>query len=240
MAGGHSLGSVAATWVVVAALRLLAASWRVRIEGAAEPMPVSIGAVWHENWLPGVWCFRNRGIAACVSRSRDGDRVDQVLQRLGYADSVRGSSSGGGTAALRRMVQTLARGVSVVLLTDGPRGPARRSHVGAVALARLSGVPITPVAFAVRPRLRARSWDRSVLPLPFARIVCHLGAPIAVPANADPDQEERIRIELDLALARLDVVVRADLAARLRRPERSSRIRAGSGSAGRSDGEEQG
>jgi lysophospholipid acyltransferase (LPLAT)-like uncharacterized protein len=220
MTRGHSFGSVVTSWVVTALLRLLAATWRVRIEGAAEPLPVSIGAVWHENWLPGVWCFRDRGIAACVSRSRDGDRLDRVLRRLGYADSVRGSTSSGGTAALRGMVRTLARGGSVVLLTDGPRGPARRSQVGAVALARLSGVPITPVAFAVRPRLRARSWDRSVLPLPFARIVCRLGAPIAVPRNADPDQEERIRSELDLALASLDGVVRAGLGRRglLRRP----------------------
>ena len=209
MTRGHSLGSVVATRVVVALLRLFGATWRVRIEGASDPLPVSIGAVWHANWLPGLWCFRDRGIAVCVSRSRDGERIDRVLRHFGYADSVRGSTSSGGTAALRRMVRTLGRGVSVVLLTDGPRGPARRSHVGVVALARLSGVPITPVGFAVRYGLRARSWDRSILPLPFALVVCRLGAPIAVPRDADPDEEERIRRELDRALDRLEEEVRA-------------------------------
>ena len=211
MTRGHSRGSVVMTRMVVALLRLLGATWRVRIEGAAEPIPVSIGAVWHANWLPGVWCFRDRGIAACVSRSRDGEYIDQVLRHLGYAASVRGSTSSGGTAALRGMVRTLARGVSVVLLTDGPRGPSGRSHVGVVALARLSGLPITPVAFAVRPRLRARSWDRSVLPLPFAKIVCRLGPPIAVARDADPDREEVIRSELDLSLARLGEALEASL-----------------------------
>jgi len=211
MAQPDSRLAAAGARVFATLLRLLGATWRVHIEGAGLPLPVTIGALWHAGWLPALWCFRGQGVSACVSRSRDGERIDRVLRRLGYAESVRGSTSTGGSVALRRLVRRLAQGVSVALLTDGPRGPARRSHPGVVALARLSGVPITPVAIAVRPCLRARSWDRSLIPLPFATIVCRLGSPIAVPGDAGPEQQEQIRSELDLALDRLGAVARASL-----------------------------
>ena len=93
--------------------------------------------------------------------------------------------------------------MTLSLQTDGPRGPARVSKPGIVALARLSGVAITPVAFSVRPCLRFRSWDRTLLPLPFARIVCHYGAPIEVPSDADEEMEEALRRRLDEQLEAL-------------------------------------
>jgi hypothetical protein len=69
-----------------------------------------------------------------------------------------------------------------------------------VSLARLSGVPITPVAAAARPAFRLRSWDRTLLPAPFARVAFHFGEPIAVPPDADPECEERLCRALDAAL----------------------------------------
>jgi 1-acyl-sn-glycerol-3-phosphate acyltransferase len=89
------------------------------------------------------------------------------------------------------------------LLSDGPRGPARQSKIGVVRLARLTGVPITPVALSARPRLRLRTWDRTLLPMPFVRVVCRFGDPIAAPRDADPEREEWLRRALDRELARL-------------------------------------
>jgi lysophospholipid acyltransferase (LPLAT)-like uncharacterized protein len=194
------------------ALRALGATWRVRVEGLDPAAAGSLGAVWHGSLLLTLHFFRDRGVAACVSRSRDGDRAAAVLRCLGYADPPRGSSSKGGSAVLRRLARLLESGVSVGMLSDGPRGPARRSKIGVVSLARLTGVPITPLAVSARPRLRLRSWDRTLLPAPFARVVWQFGEPIAVPRDTDREREEQICRELDGALNRLNAAADAHLA----------------------------
>jgi lysophospholipid acyltransferase (LPLAT)-like uncharacterized protein len=72
-----------------------------------------------------------------------------------------------------------------------------------IALARSTGIAITPVAISARPTFRFASWDGTLLPLPFARVVCHYGHPIAVPANADQGEEEQRRLQLEQELNRL-------------------------------------
>jgi lysophospholipid acyltransferase (LPLAT)-like uncharacterized protein len=198
-------------WLLAWALRALGATWRVRTSGRDTIGAGGLGATWHCNLLLGTVFFRDRGIAMCVSRSRDGDLIAAILRRIGYAEPPRGSSSRGGSTALRQLVRMLQSGVAVGLLTDGPRGPARRSKPGVVGLARLTGVPITPFVLSARPRLRLRSWDRTLLPMPFARVVCRFGDPIAVPRDADPDREERLCRELDGELGRLTDAADASL-----------------------------
>jgi lysophospholipid acyltransferase (LPLAT)-like uncharacterized protein len=187
-------------------LRLLGASWRVTTEGP-DPLPEGraphLAAFWHRNILTAVWYYRDRGFGTAVSRSRDGDLITALLGALGYRAPARGSSSRGGAAALLRLVRMLRSGVTISLQTDGPRGPAAISKPGVVALARLTGVAITPVAFSARPCLHFRSWDRTLLPLPFARVVCRYGPPIEVPASADEELEETLRQRLDRELETL-------------------------------------
>ncbi len=51
---------------------------------------------------------------------------------------------------------------------------------GTVMLAHTSGAPILPIAYAVDRFWRLRSWDRFVVPKPFARAVMVIGEPIRV------------------------------------------------------------
>lgn len=153
--------------------------------------------MWHRNILLAAFAFRDKGICVPVSRSLDGDVIATALESLGFAPPPRGSSSRGGPSALRGLVRMLKSGVITSIQSDGPRGPARRSKVGIVSLARLSGIPITPVAMSAHPCLRFRSWDRTILPLPFARVVCAYGPQVHVPAGATDEDEERLRTLLD-------------------------------------------
>ena len=105
--------------------------------------------------------------------------------------------------ALRGLVRLVSSGTTVSLPVDGPKGPPRQAKVGVVSLARLTGVPITPLSFSARPRMRFGSWDGTMLPSPFARVTCRFGAPIAVQRDASPEDEERIARELDAVLDRL-------------------------------------
>ncbi len=169
--------------LVAAALRCLGATWRVHVTGpdpfASGRQPV-LGALLHRDFLVAAWFYRDRGIHVGVSRSRDGARIDAVLRALGYGGSARGSSTRGGLAAQRALLGRLEAGASVAVVVDGPRGPAGEAKPGVVQLARHAARPIQPVVFESRPAWRFGSWDRTALPLPFARINCRYADPIEV------------------------------------------------------------
>jgi lysophospholipid acyltransferase (LPLAT)-like uncharacterized protein len=205
VAAGRRLDRLAGR-VAAAALRALGATWRIRSEGE-NPLDTrpgaQLGAFWHRDILVTAYLYRDRGFSVPISRSRDGEIIAVGLARLGYSISPRGSSSRGGAAALRSLVQLVRSRVTVSLQLDGPRGPARRAKLGMIALARSTGIAITPVAISARPAFRFASWDGTLLPLPFARVVCHYGRPIAVPADTNPDEEEERRLQLERELNRL-------------------------------------
>ena len=81
---------------------------------------------------------------------------------------------------MRRAVRILEGGGDVSLQIDGPRGPARRAKEGVAILSRITGVPIIPISISAGPCLRYRSWDRTLLPLPFARVTCRFGESLEV------------------------------------------------------------
>jgi lysophospholipid acyltransferase (LPLAT)-like uncharacterized protein len=204
-------------WVRPAAwlLRALAASWRVRrsgedplAPGAARP---AILAFLHQSALGAAGCFRDTGINVAVSRSRDGEHIARVLARLGYGESPRGSSTRGGAEALRGLLRCLRAGGIVAILVDGPRGPARVAKPGAVAAARLAEAPIVPVVLAARPCLRFASWDRMLLPLPFARVRIHHGEPLCVPREAPETEAEAARARLEEWLVSLTARLEAEI-----------------------------
>lgn len=183
-------------------IRALGSTWRVTSEGpnpfgSSDPF---VGAVWHQGMLVAAHQFRGRGVAVPVSQSRDGDLIDAVLRRLGFAESPRGSSSRGGGALLRSMIRLVRNGTVVAVLPDGPRGPARQAKQGVVALAGATGAGLIPVGVAARPAIRFGSWDRALLPLPFARLHCRFGEPLRVPKRSE-DLEAHCRA-LEAALDR--------------------------------------
>jgi lysophospholipid acyltransferase (LPLAT)-like uncharacterized protein len=197
------------------ALRTLGRTWRVTFEQGADPSlhrpgPEAwlIAGVWHRNLLMAVYLFRDRGICVGVSQSGDGDVIAGVLDCMGYASSARGSSSRGGVAGLRALVRNARRKTPVCLVIDGPRGPAFQAKAGMTAVAAMARTPIYPVAFSCRTAWRFRSWDGTLLPLPFARVRCAIGAAVDVPPDLDEATRETIRARFErdfIALtARLD------------------------------------
>jgi len=191
--------------LVAGLLRLLGRTWRIRLEGrdpfsGSEPW---VGVAWHQGLFVAAYCWRDRGLAVPVSRSRDGSRIDAVVRRLGFAESPRGSTSRGASTLLRALIRIVRAGGLVAVLPDGPRGPARRAQPGAVALARATGAALVPVGIAARPRKVFGSWDATILPLPFARVLCRYGPPLVVPKSADADTLEACRRRLEAELDRL-------------------------------------
>ena len=201
-------------WLAALLLRALGATWRVRLLADDDPVArgePAVGALWHATLCPAAWHFRDLGAVVPVSRSRDGDRIVAVLDRLGYGPAPRGSSSRGGAAALAGALRAAQEGRFIGVLCDGPRGPARRCKPGVLAIARATGLPLYPVAIAARPALRVPSWDRSLVPLPFARVVVAYGTPRKIPREATREELEALRVDLERALEQLGARAEAAL-----------------------------
>jgi lysophospholipid acyltransferase (LPLAT)-like uncharacterized protein len=166
-------------------------SMRTSRENALWPL-------WHETLLLGIWFYRWRRIHVMISASRDGERIAQVTQRLGY-EPVRGSTSKGSLGATRRLVAALRGGERTAITPDGPRGPRRHAQPGLVAAARLSGRPVVAIGIGVARCWRMRSWDRFAIPKPFSRVCYAYSDPIWVPreGGSDADYLAQIQREMD-------------------------------------------
>ena len=156
----------------------------------------------HEAMMMLPYHFRDRTAGVVmVSSSRDGDIIADAVERFGMR-AVRGSSRHGGRHALDQMIDAVRAGdVSAGVIVDGPRGPALVAKAGAVLLARATGLPIVPGTWWARPLVRVGSWDRTIVPLPFSRIVFAFAEPLSVPPDADDDLVEATRVELTRRLA---------------------------------------
>jgi lysophospholipid acyltransferase (LPLAT)-like uncharacterized protein len=209
MNGGTSSGDTALTWLATGVLGLLGRSWRIeRAEGYREREAElqsglrCIIAVWHGRVLPIAYTHRDRGVAVLISRSRDGERIARVTERMGFV-TVRGSSSRGGEQALREMIDIAGRRTVLGMVPDGPRGPARIAKPGIVYLASRTGLPVLPLSVSATPAWVARSWDRMRIPRPFARVRLAYGAPLSVPRDLDERAEESWRARIEEALNRV-------------------------------------
>ena len=156
-----------------------------------------IYAFWHRFQLLLLFDHRARGVHVLVSRSRDGEMVARALRHFGYR-TVRGSSSRGGGTAFLELLDVVKRGESVAFTPDGPRGPARSVQPGVLALAARTGIPIVPVAWAGSRTKELRSWDKMLVPLPFARYAVVYADPLAI-IDEGPEAQARLRDALDQA-----------------------------------------
>ena len=161
-----------------------------------------IYAFWHGHLLYLMYRYRGSGVHILVSQSRDGEFLSRILGRFGLP-AIRGSSTRGGRRSFLTLVRHMRGGGSAGIAPDGPRGPRHRAQPGIIGLARLSGVPILPVAVGARWKVEFRSWDRFLLPLPFSRVVVAYDDPVVVPSNADAELLEQKRQELEGKLLKL-------------------------------------
>jgi lysophospholipid acyltransferase (LPLAT)-like uncharacterized protein len=174
---------------------------------AGQPI---VFALWHGQLLPPTWLHRHEDMVTLASRSTDGEYIARLLHHWGY-HVVRGSSSRGGESALRELVRLIRAGRSVAITADGPRGPHEKLKLGVLQMAQLTGAVLVPVGTAADSAWRFRSWDRFLLPKPFARIRIAYGDALRIPRDTDAAGlaahaellEERIAEQVRLAEAAL-------------------------------------
>ncbi|OIP47091.1 MAG: hypothetical protein COZ12_01520 [Deltaproteobacteria bacterium CG_4_10_14_3_um_filter_60_8] len=155
-----------------------------------------IMAFWHYSVFYTLHLCRGMSAVAMVSGSTDGEYVARLLHALGIA-TVRGSRGKGGLAALKKMAAAMAQGRSGAIVADGSQGPPLIVQAGAILLASRTGQAIVPIAWSANRYFTFNSWDRTILPRPFARLFLICGAPMRVPAELRKDDIERYRLQLE-------------------------------------------
>ncbi len=191
-------------------MRLYGTTWRLREENREGvealrpscPHGAVIYAIPHSRLSMLAYSHRDRHPQVLISSSRDGIFMTAIAQAMGLG-TVAGSSSRGGAAALREMVRRSARGLDIAITVDGPRGPRGRVKPGILALAAMTGAPVLPVSAAAAPRKIFRSWDKTVLPLPFSRVLVRHGEPLWLARDADEAGRDAFRLEIERALQTL-------------------------------------
>jgi lysophospholipid acyltransferase (LPLAT)-like uncharacterized protein len=216
---GRPLGSALSVWLNFRVVPFLGAGlsklWsytlRVRREGfeAVEEIVARnerfILSFWHRRlfMMPLAYPFQRRnakgdirGVAILSSDSKDGERSAATWRWFGI-HAVRGTASDDGAKALVRMIQAVRQGWDFGITPDGPRGPLMDLKPGVTALARKTGAWIVPVTLAFDRQFELKTWDRMVIPLPFATCVIRYGTPYKLPPKAD-DGAEGLRLQREM------------------------------------------
>jgi lysophospholipid acyltransferase (LPLAT)-like uncharacterized protein len=173
-------------------IRVLGATWRItRVGGDEVAARIANGvpnlyAFWHGHMLPLLIEHEGERVAVVVSSHRDGEIITRIARAFGFG-AIRGSTSRDAPGALRAIVRTLRGGCTVAVTPDGPRGPAHEFAPGPAIAAFETGVPIILAGVAANRAWYLRSWDRFMIPKPFARIVVYYEPSIAMPGPTARD-----------------------------------------------------
>lgn len=161
-----------------------------------------VGATWHRGAIFLTWFFRNVHPMIMYSRSKDGDLIAGMAQNLGVVP-VRGSSSKGGGEAFRKMIRFLDQSprAKAATVLDGPRGPKGVAKKGMLLLSMVTQTPLLPIMVSMNPAITLKNtWDKTILPLPFSKVVVMYGKPWWPPRRLPDAEFEIFRQQVELRL----------------------------------------
>ena len=132
---------------------------------------------WHQQFFSVIRHFKTYAIyhpSLMISQSKDGNIISGIAEKSGW-HAVRGSSSRDGGRALREMISHLKHSGLAAHVVDGPKGPAGVIKAGVISLARATEAVVVPVYATSDRAWYFKSWDRFMLPKPFARVTLRFG-----------------------------------------------------------------
>lgn len=194
--------------IVFVFYRTLSATWRVRliepdslIQSLDNKTPVVLSH-FHGDELALISIVRRYRLATIASQSKDGELMSKVLIWMG-AKTTRGSSTRGGVQALKGLLRLVKDGANCSFAVDGPKGPLHKVKPGVFELSRMVNAPIYAVGVACDRAIHfPRSWNKTFLPKPFAKVVIYWLGPLpAVAREVDPRNPD-LALELEALLHR--------------------------------------
>lgn len=191
------LNKVIIPYLVFFVYTLLKWSWRIKIieSDSVAKMTKNGGsfliAHWHGDELGILHLLKKYHVACIISTSKDGDIMNKAVQLLG-AETVRGSSTRGGSQALKGIIRLKKQGRRPSVAVDGPKGPIYKVKPGVFQISRLTNLPIVPISFhANRSHVFEKAWNKTRIPMPFTKVTILWGEPLPpVQRDEDPKKTE--------------------------------------------------
>lgn len=139
-----------------------------------------------------------------VSASNDGEMITKAIECLDL-QSIRGSSKRRAVAGSLEIIDKLKEGCSIAMMVDGPRGPKGKVKDGIVNMAKLSGVPVVPVAWTSKDKtfVQFNSWDKFRLPVGICKSVALYGNPIYIPNNLTKEEQKEWSNKIEIEMNKL-------------------------------------
>jgi lysophospholipid acyltransferase (LPLAT)-like uncharacterized protein len=186
-------------------VRAYAWTFRLRIENEQEwKAHIDNGGTvllcaWHQQFFAAIRHFRHYrryNPHIMISRSKDGELIAGIARRTGW-HPVRGSSSQGGRTAMRSVIGELKKSRLAGHIVDGPRGPAGQVKAGVIRMAHATRAAIVPFYISADKAWYFNSWDRFMLPKPFARVLLRFDRPVHLAPTTDEANFETQRAALE-------------------------------------------
>ena len=197
-----------ADWTFYSLIKIIGKTIKFEIENAEilqiikRDGKIPVYATWHNRIFSSVYYLKNRGIVVLTSQSFDGEYIARFIQRFGFG-AVRGSSTRGGIGALVEMIRQMRKGLPMCFTVDGPKGARYVAKTGAILLAKKTGNPVLPFLVETKNFWTINSWDKLQIPKTFTRAKFFFAQPVYVAKNADKEEIENKRQELQIKLDEL-------------------------------------
>ncbi|BBO75861.1 hypothetical protein DSCW_32780 [Desulfosarcina widdelii] len=185
--------------------RLYSRTFRLTIENEEEWLEylnnggIVLLCTWHQQFFSAIRHFQSYKSfkpSLMISQSKDGKIVAGIAKRSGW-NPVRGSSSKGGTLALKDMIANLKRSKLSGHIVDGPRGPSGVVKPGVIRLAHATNAVIVPFYVFAENSWHFKSWDKFLLPKPFSKVILRFEKMIPLQRTKDRNLFEKQRKQLE-------------------------------------------
>ena len=158
---------------------------------------------WHGRLLmmPLSW-NKEKKINVLISTHSDGQLLSKTVKHFNI-ETITGSSSKGGSEAIRNIVKSLKSGISIGMTPDGPRGPRMKVNSAIIKIASLTGHKIVPLSYSVKKKFFLNSWDKFLVALPFGKGCFVWGKPIKIKKNISTNEDLKLSKRLENNLLKL-------------------------------------
>jgi lysophospholipid acyltransferase (LPLAT)-like uncharacterized protein len=167
-----------------------------RFQGKVPSITPCIMFMWHEELFAVLKSASHQNWIGIISASKDGNQLAKLITRWGFR-VIRGSASNQSKAVkvLRETIAVAGQNKMCIGI-DGPRGPRRQVKIGMLLAAQKTGVPVYLVRAQGKGYRLNKSWDKCLIPYPFAKITITASEPILVSKTLDRNGLETLGHEL--------------------------------------------
>ena len=173
------------------------------VENLCKKNEAFILCFWHGRLLmmPLSW-NKKKKINVLISAHSDGQLLSKTVKYFDI-ETIIGSSSKGGSEAIRNIIKSLKSGISIGMTPDGPRGPRMKINSVIIKIASLTGNKIVPLSYSVKKIFFLNSWDKFLVALPFGKGCFIWGRPIKIKKNISNNEDLKLSNKLEKILLKL-------------------------------------